>query len=192
MFPENTAKVRVAVGSMNPVKIRAARNVFRRFYREVEILPFDAQRGVRLQPLGFEETVKGAMEVARMALRQGGEVSFGVGIEAGLIPLPYSSTWYGDQQFAAIIDRRGTITVGGGPVFEYPPAVTEQVLTEKVEVGVAMERLTGIENLGRRQGVIGYLSHKILNRAKLTEQAILMAVIPRLNAELYFSATKKN
>ncbi|MEM3737657.1 MAG: inosine/xanthosine triphosphatase [Candidatus Bathyarchaeia archaeon] len=185
-------KVTVALASTNPVKIKATFNVFKMFYEEVKVIPLDIWRGVRHQPIGINEIVQGAVEGARESIRKKDNASFGVGIEAGLIILPYSSTGYGDQQFAAIIDRKEVLTIGGGAVFEYPPAVTELVLTEGVEVGFVMEKLAGIKSLGRKQGAIGYLSHGILDRVKLTEQAVLMAIIPRLNEDLYFSATRKN
>lgn len=48
-----------------------------------------------------------------------------------------------------------------------------------------MEALTGIDNIGERTGAIGYLSHGELDRCSLTEQAVLMAFIPRINEKLY-------
>jgi len=158
MFPERVDEIEVAVGSTNPVKIKATQNVFKRFYKKVAILPFEVSRGVRPQPLGFEEVIKGAVEGARMALQEGNKASFGVGIEAGLVPLPFSSARQGDQHFAAIADRNGVLTIGGGPVFECPPGVTEQILTGGVELGAVMERLSGVAGLGRKHGVVGYLS----------------------------------
>jgi inosine/xanthosine triphosphatase len=90
-----------------------------------------------------------------------------------------------DQQFAAILDREGVVTLGGGSSFEYPPAVLSRVLRDGVEVGRAMDELTGVSGLGRRQGAIGYLSRGALDRTRLTEQAVLMALVPRLSWGLY-------
>lgn len=77
------------------------------------------------------------------------------------------------------------MTLGGGPSFEYPPFIVFRVLSEGLEVGTVMEELTGIRNLGKKQGAIGYFSKGQMDRTNLTEQAVLMALIPRLNEDLY-------
>jgi len=48
-----------------------------------------------------------------------------------------------------------------------------------------MEALTGIERIGHKMGAIGFLSRGLLDRAQLTEQAVLMALLPRLRPDLY-------
>jgi len=176
----------VALGSTNPVKIRATHRVFMRFYPQIHVQGMKVQTTIPSQPIGIEQTVRGAIERAKAALDKLHEADFGVGIEAGIIPIPYTLTGYTDQQFAAIIDKQGKTTIGGGSAFEYPPVIIKKVLMEGVEVDAAMEKLTGIKKIGRRQGAIGYLSHGILSRTKLTEQAILMAMIPIINQKYYF------
>nr|BAL59131.1 hypothetical protein HGMM_OP3C286 [Candidatus Acetothermum autotrophicum] len=52
-------------------------------------------------------------------------------------------------------------------------------------MGDVMSELAGIEKLGHKIGAIGYLSKGVLTREQLTEQAVLMALIPRLRPELY-------
>jgi len=59
-------------------------------------------------------------------------------------------------------------------------------LGEGIEVGTAMDQLTGVEELGQKQGAIGYFSKGHLDRTSLTEQAVLMALLPRVNQRLYF------
>ena len=50
--------MRVAVGSMNPVKVKAAENVFRRVYGDVQVEGVEVPSGVPSQPFG-QETVRG-------------------------------------------------------------------------------------------------------------------------------------
>jgi hypothetical protein len=63
--------------------------------------------------------------------------------------------------------------------FVYPPRVLEEVLQGRT-VGEVMSELTGIEKIGHKGGAIGYLSKNLLTREQLTEQAVLMALIPRI------------
>lgn len=176
--------VTVAVGSENPVKVGAVKRVMRKLIGHVKVVPVKVDPGVPRQPVGAEETIKGAINRAREALTRTG-ADLGVGIEAGLVKVPATMTGYMDFQYCAIIDKDGWITIGCGPGFEYPPRVVAMVLGEKMEVGEVMSQLTGIENLGRKQGAIGYLTHGMINRRRLTEISVIMAMIPRINRELY-------
>jgi inosine/xanthosine triphosphatase len=106
-----------------------------------------------------------------------------VGIEAGLMWSSALSDYF-DVQYCAIIDRGGRITVGHGPGFTYPPRVLEKVKAGST-VGEAMERLTGIRRIGSGEGAIGYLTEGRLDRKRLTESAVLMAMVPRIRREFY-------
>src|SRR2546430_14737256 len=48
-----------------------------------------------------------------------------------------------------------------------------------------MARLTGIRDIGSKEGAIGYLTERRLDRDALTESAVLMAMVPRIRRELY-------
>src|SRR5512136_1109620 len=174
----------VAVGSSNPVKVKAVERVFSKFY-EVTVLMVPVSSEVPPQPVGLDVTIRGAVSRARNALALSGSAELGVGIEAGLVRVPGTLSGYMDQQFAAIVDRSGRVTLGGGPSFEYPQAIVSKVLREGIEVGTAMDQLTGVEELVQKQGAIGYFSKGRLDRTSLTEQAVLMALLPRVNQRLY-------
>lgn len=170
--------MKVAVGTTNPVKVDAVRNVFGRIYKDVTVEPRKVGTGVPDQPFGAE-TIQGAINRARNAYRSG-EYDFGVGIEAGLSDV---EGYVLDIQFCAIYDPYWT-TIGCGSGFQYPPKVLSEVLTGR-EVGDVMSELSGIPELGQKMGAIGYLSRSMLDRTQLTEQSVLMALIPRINPKLY-------
>jgi len=109
-----------------------------------------------------------------------------VGIEAGLFKSPSTLSGYLALQWCVILDDRKRLTVGCSSGFELPPKVVERVLGGEGELSVVMERFSGVEGLGRKEGAIGSLSQGILKRVELTEQAVLMAMIPRLNKAQYF------
>jgi inosine/xanthosine triphosphatase len=171
--------MKVAVGTNNPVKVKAVENVFSRLFGNVTVEARKVSSGVPPQPLG-SETVKGAITRAKNAYKAGG-YDYGVGIEAGLSDV---EGYVLDIQFCAIYDTVDGITLGCGSGFEYPPDVVTEVLSGR-EVGEVMSEVSGIENLGKKLGAIGYLSHGMLDRTQLTEQSVLMALIPRINPKLY-------
>ena len=175
--------LQVIVGSSNPVKVQAVRAV-------LGLLSFPARvRGVRVktevsdQPFDAE-ALQGAMNRAKAALQ---DADFGVGIEAGLVWSSQMSDYF-DVQFCAVVDRSGRVTVGHGPGFTYPPRIVEKVKAGAT-VGKAMARLTGIRAIGSKQGAIGYLTEGRLDRERLTESAVLMAMVPRIRRDLYAKGT---
>jgi inosine/xanthosine triphosphatase len=108
-----------------------------------------------------------------------------VGIESGLLKTPQTITGYIDLQWCAVFDgEKNSLGVSAG--FEYPPLVMKEVLKGR-EVGDIMDEFTGINNLGEKMGAVSYLSQGMLNRRVNTEQCVLMAMIPRMNNELYFN-----
>lgn len=170
--------MRVAVGSLNPVKVKATENVFRSVYGDVIVEGIDVSSGVPSQPVG-EETVRGAINRAKSVFADE-KYDMSVGIEAGLFKVGEMML---DLQYCAIYDG-SWLTLGCGSGFEYPPIVLDEVLSGK-EVGDVMSRVAGVENLGEKEGAIGFLSRSILSRTQLTEQSVFMALIPRMNPGLY-------
>jgi len=177
--------LRVNVGSANPVKVRAVANVFRQVSRKPPRV-----KGVRVtsrvadQP--FEDhAIEGAINRAKEAIRG---ADYGVGIEAGLFWNALIQD-YLDVQYCAIVDKAGRVTLGHGPGFVYPPAVIADVKAGRT-VGDAMSELTGRRAIGRTTGAVGYLTEGRMDRTKLTEAAVLMAMIPRIRKNLYRGRTR--
>jgi inosine/xanthosine triphosphatase len=170
--------MRVRVGSDNPVKLQAVRRVMARIYGEVEVEGAKVRVDVPPEPWG-EEVERGAVERAKRALL---EADYGVGIEAGIFERKGGLF---DVQYCAVIDKTKRVTVGHGSGFRYPPKVAER-LRQGCTVGEAFRQLYGQERTGRGGGAIGYLTHGLLDRSELTEQAVVAAMVPRIRKELYF------
>lgn len=170
--------MKVVVGSTNPVKITAVENVFRRVYGDVSVEGTKADSRVPPQPFG-EETIAGAVNRAKIAYAPE-KYDYSVGIEAGLFEMKGFTL---DIQFCAVYDG-DWLTLGCGSGFQYPAVVLDEVLSGK-EVGEVMSRVAGVNDLGKKQGAIGFLSKGMLDRTTLTEQSVFMALLPRLNPGLY-------
>lgn len=174
-----TRPLRVVVGSENPVKVQAVAAVLGTIFREVAVESRSVPTSVPAQPHGGE-ALQGALHRAESAR---GEADFGVGIEAGLL-WQEAVGGYLDVQYCAILDRAGRVTLGSGPGFEYPARVLKLVRAGKT-VSEAMEAVTAIADIGRKEGAVGYLTEGRMDRQALTETAVLMAMIPRLRRDLY-------
>jgi len=178
--------VRVNVGSTNPVKVRAVTNVFRGIHRKPRVRAVEVASKVSEQPFDVE-AIRGAMNRAKDAL---GDADYGIGIEAGLMWNEEVRDFL-DVQYCAIVDKRGRVTLGHGPGFAYPPAVVGKVKAGGT-VSEAMEDLTGKKGIGRTTGAIGLLSGGRMDRTKLTEAAVLMAMIPRIRKDLYRGGVRES
>ncbi|MGI5965203.1 MAG: inosine/xanthosine triphosphatase [Candidatus Methanomethylophilaceae archaeon] len=166
----------VAVGSVNPVKVEAVRNVMERIYGSVRVTAVEVRTGIPEQP--FEsETRRGAIKRAELAL---GSHRLSVGIEAGVFEREEGLF---DIQYCAVLDSDGTLTVGTGPGFLYPESIAELV-RNGYTVSQAVSELYGESDIGRKKGAVGMLSNGLLDRRTLTEQAVTVAMIPRISSEL--------
>jgi inosine/xanthosine triphosphatase len=165
------------VGSENRLKIDAAGNVLARFFDEVVVKGVAVRSSVPEQPRE-EETRRGAMERARLALEDG---DLGIGLEAGVFD---TEDGLYDIQYCAIIDRRGRYTIGQGSGFRYPPEIAEKV-KEGVPVGTAFRQLYGWEKDEKKLGAIGFLTNGALGRTELAEQAVMAAMVPRIRRDIY-------
>ncbi len=168
----------VSVGSDNPVKVHAVEGVMRRIFTDVQVTSCRVQASVPQEPWD-DDVEKGAVERARRSI---GRNDFGVGIEAGIFE--HKGLLY-DVQFCAVVDKMDRVTMGHGPGFLYPPSVAEK-LRSGGTVGEAFHELYGQERTGRGQGAIGFLTHGLMTRSELTEQAVVAAMVPRIRKDIYF------
>ena len=171
----------VAVGSTNPVKVEAVKEGFERVLGTVEVVGVDVDSGVSSHPIGLEETYLGALNRAKNAFERV-QCSYGVGIEAGLIKV---GEHYIDIHICVVYDGIKE-TVGFSQGFEYPKIVADKVLNG-IEGGKIAEEISGIKDIGKNIGLIGYLTDNNITRKDLCRESVIMALIPRMlkNAHLY-------
>jgi len=94
----------VKVGSHNPVKVQATKNVLDKIYGDLEVYPTEVDSNVPDQPIGLDQTIEGTINRAKEAYSQGCDL--GVGIESGLLKTPHTITGYVDLQWCSIYDGK--------------------------------------------------------------------------------------
>ncbi|NWJ48584.1 MAG: DUF84 family protein [Chloroflexi bacterium] len=183
----------VAVGSSNPIKIRAVEEVLERAV-EGKLLPgidnymvrsVVVESGVSAQPVGDEETMQGAMTRAASALESWQEAHWGIGLEGGIVHHKVAgldnvltNAW------CAIRTREGGLSYGGGLLLPLPPAIVKDLETG-LELGDATDRLFSVKDSKRAGGVVGYLSKGLETRQQAYESIFTYALVKFLNPELY-------
>lgn len=178
--------VRLAVGSANPVKVRAVeQEVARILPLALQVRGHAVASGVPEQPRDGE-VLAGARNRARAARAADPTSDYAVGVEAGLVQMPGEAA-YVEVQACAVVDRNGWETHGWGPGFHYPPWVTERALRGEM-VSDILGPVANDPRIGSTTGAIGYLSDGRLDRTGLTRSAVLMAFVPRIRRGLYVGA----
>ena len=74
----------VAIGSLNPVKIKGVREAYTSIFgADISVRGIAVESGVSPQPLSLEETIRGAMNRAEEALKVVRDAVHGVGVRQG-------------------------------------------------------------------------------------------------------------
>jgi inosine/xanthosine triphosphatase len=167
---------RIAVGSKNPVKLAAARAVVTRLAPNVAIEAVDVPSGVPDQPFGDEETIRGALARARAA-RERLDSDFGVGLEGGVVE--ESDGTMRTCAWAAVVSRSGRHGVGGSLAMPLPDSVAE-LIRGGMELGHAMDKLTGHSNTKHGAGAVGILTAGLVDRQAAYEVLVAYALSPFL------------
>jgi non-canonical (house-cleaning) NTP pyrophosphatase len=87
-----------------------------------------------------------------------------------------------------IMDDKGRIGYGTSPFFELPSHITEELLKGKgaIELGDVMDSLIGEKNTKEKQGAVGHFTKGVVDRKRYYVDGLTVALIPFLNADLYF------
>ncbi len=164
----------VSVGSVNPIKVKSVEEGFKKVIGSVIVQPVNVDSGVSSHPIGMEETTKGAINRAINAYNSG-QFSYGVGIEAGLIKC---GDKYLDIHICAIYDGLD-YTIGASRGFQLPKEIVNRILKGE-ECSIAVEKLYNLKDIGKKEGIIGYLTENNINRLDLCIDAVVCALIPRM------------
>ena len=170
--------MKINVGSKNPVKIRAVKELTADYYflKGAEVVSVEADAMVSDQPLSMKETIKGAKNRARSAFL---DCDLSFGLESGLIKAPGTITNYLNFTICAIYDGKDYY-FGSSSGFELPPKAMELILNQDYELDSAVYK-TGLTKKPRvgytDKGFVGLLTNGRVTRKEYAKQAVVMALI---------------
>ena len=173
---------KIVVTSLNPVKQEAVKNGFLRTFpgNVLTVECVSVSSGVSDQPMSDRDTRLGAVNRVRQGKKAMPNADFWVGVEGGC-------DWIDGQMvaFAWVVVhsqcRQGSARTA---LFQLPPLV--QSLIEKgMELGDADDQVFGQKNSKQKSGAVGLLTGDVVTRTSLYEQAVILALVPFRNLELY-------
>lgn len=169
----------VAVGSLNPAKIEAARLAFSVVWpgQVQDVRGCDVSSGVAAQPMTDTETIRGARNRAAEALGRV-QADYAVGIEGGLQQT--EGSWV-NSSWAAVLDRDGREGLGSTLRMQVPLALMEAVLAGQ-ELGEACDLVFGRAAAARADGFVGIMTGNVIQRTGALRDAVVAALTPFLPA----------
>lgn len=176
--------MKIIVASQNPVKINAVQQGFQKAFPQ-EVFVFEAvsaTSNVSDQPQTNDETFKGAWNRAENASELILDADFWVGLESGVHAINDELTAF---SWVIIKSRDNHFGKGKTLTFFLPPAIIK-LMQEGNDLGKADDIVFGRTNSAQEAGAIGLLTNNVITRTSYYADAVVIALIPFKNQELYF------
>ena len=174
--------MRVVVASQNPVKISAVSAGFKKMFPDAdfEFVGVSVSSGVASQPFSDAETFLGAHNRVHNAMQEVVDADFYVGIEGGVAEKENEI-----EAFAWVyIQSKERIGKARTGTFFLPHKVKD-LLQQGKELGEVDDIVFNIQNSKQQMGAVGILTGNIIDRASYYTEAVVLALIPFKNPELY-------
>ena len=173
---------RILVASTNPVKIQAALGGFQQMFphRSFVATGESISSGVSDQPMSDAETLLGATNRAKRARELQPDVDFAVGIEGGIDRVAgqmFASAWI-------VVHTPQRVGQARSGLFPLPPRV-QQLVDGGTELGLANDIVFAESNSKRHGGAIGSLTAGVIDRQRLYEHAMVLALVPFQRLDLF-------
>ena len=168
----------VIIASANPAKISAVAEAFSTAFPEqaFSFQGISVASDVRDQPMCADETLAGARNRITNARLHTPDADYYVSIEAGI-----------DGQFTfawMVIENANQRGEARSASFPLPPEALEKV-HQGVELGDVMDEMFNQHNIKQQGGAIAMLTSHKLSRSSVYQQALVLALIPFMNQELF-------
>jgi inosine/xanthosine triphosphatase len=174
---------KIVIASKNPVKMNATLAGFKKMFPDEEfaIEGISVPSGVSDQPMTDAKTFLGAKNRTENASKERTDADFFVGIEGGV------EEKNGEMEsfaWVAIKAKDNGFGKGRTGTFFLPPRVAELIKQGK-ELGEADDIVFQRTNSKQENGAIGILTDNVIDRTTYYTDAVVIALIPFKNKELY-------
>ncbi|MDD2732103.1 MAG: inosine/xanthosine triphosphatase [Candidatus Pacebacteria bacterium] len=174
--------MKVAVGSLNPVKIKAAELAFKEVWPEKDwdVLSTEAVSGVSNQPMSDKEAVLGARNRAKQAIEKT-QADYGVGIEGGIQEIDGS---YFDCGWIVILDKENNEGIGSTIKMIVPEKMIGMI-KKGIELGSVNDIIFNKSNSKQNEGHFGSMTNNIITRTKGYKDGVIAALSRFIRPDLF-------
>lgn len=148
--------VNIRIGSKNPTKINAVKEVF----PEASIFSKDVPSKVSAQPFSDGETRAGAIHRAEQCATKN---TIGIGLEGGVMYIEkelYLCNW------GALISPEGQVYTASGARILLPKEIDDSLKTGK-ELGDIMDNYAKRKGVRHKEGAIGIFTNDLVSRSEM-------------------------
>jgi inosine/xanthosine triphosphatase len=173
--------LKVIVASKNPVKISATKIAFEKVFSN-ETFEFESvsvSSEVSDQPTSGEETLKGAINRVNNASKLI-DAAYYVGLEGGIEKINEEM-----KAFAWIVVKNNNLIGKAKTGTFFLPKQIAKLIDQGKELGEADDIVFKKKNSKQKNGSVGILTNNIIDRKSYYSEAVVLALIPFKNLELY-------
>lgn len=174
--------MKIAVGSTNPVKIKATEQAFTKVWpiKKLQVVGVEVSSGVSHQPMSDEEAIKGATTRAKRALQME-KADFGVGLEGGLHQ--FQGNWF-DTGWIVIFGKNGKKGIGSTIRMLNSPKIIKMV-KKRIELGHVDDIVFKTKNSKHGDGHFGLMTKNALTRTSAYRDGVISALVRFINPQLF-------
>ena len=186
---------RIALGSDRAAKIMAVRAAIARIaevdagWRNASVVARSVKTNAPAMPLTDWELMSGAREralaVRDLLIEQRLETDLYVGLEGGFHSISVEGEWHTFLRGWAFVTDGERGSFGMSPSISVPDRIVKDVIQGKNELGIVIDEVAGVRDVRSKQGAWGVLSRGLLTRSMSFEAALISALAPFYNRELY-------
>jgi inosine/xanthosine triphosphatase len=170
----------IAVGSKNPVKINAIKNIAAQIWPEAEIYSASVSSEVSEQPMTDEETILGSKNRAKNILKET-KADLAFGLEGGVDDTEHGmfvTTW------VSVIDRDGNIGLGLGGKMLLPEKVAVEIRNGG-ELGPVLAKMLDYADISKKEGAVGVFTNNLVSRTDWLQTGASYALAKILHKNHY-------
>jgi inosine/xanthosine triphosphatase len=173
---------KIIIASKNPVKISAVKKGFEKMFpnESYDFIGVSVASEVSDQPLTNNETFQGANNRAKNAQKFYGDADFWVGIEGGIDQIDEEM-----EAFAWIVIKSNLKTGKSRTGTFFLPIEVVKLVNGGLELGEADDIVFNKSNSKQENGAVGILTGNVIDRTNYYLEAVILALIPFKNEQLY-------
>jgi len=177
-----STKINIIIGSRNPVKVQCTQQAFEQVFPKLTILAegVSVPSDVSDQPMSDLETWEGARNRSQHAKAKFPHADYWVGIEGGIADGKHKMEAFAWVYILSTNSSGDARTA----TFQLPPKI-QALVRQGIELGVADDMVFERNNSKQSNGAVGILTKDLINRAEYYQPAVVLALIPFINPNLY-------